>query len=52
MKFLHGEGIGEMSLGNLVSVLEKAVEPDTTCGNIHYVVEVIIPMTFRYLHML
>ena len=49
VKFLHGEGIGEMSLGNLISVLEKAVEPDTTCGNIQYAAEVIIPMTFRYL---
>ena len=49
--FLHGQGIGEMSemsLVNLIGVLEKAVEPDTTCGNIRYVTEVIIPMTFRY----
>lgn len=45
--FLHGEGIGEMSLGNLISVLEKAVEPDTTCGHIQYVAEIIIPLTFR-----
>lgn len=47
-KFLHGQGIGGMSLSNLINVLEKAVKPDTTCGNTHYVVEVIIPMTFRY----
>ena len=46
--FLHGQGTGEMSLVNLIGVLEKAVEPDTTCGNIRYVTEVIIPITFRY----
>ena len=46
--FLHGQGIGEMSLVNLIGVLEKAVEPDTTCGNVRYVTEVIVPITFRY----
>ena len=45
--FLHGQGIGEMSLDNLISVLEKAVLPDTNY-NIRCVAEVIIPMTFRY----
>lgn len=47
VKFLHGEGIGEMSLDNLIDVLEKANKPDTTCGHIQYVAEVIIPLTFR-----
>ncbi|XP_065916546.1 ryanodine receptor 2-like isoform X2 [Dysidea avara] len=48
-KFLHGKGVGEMSLVSLISELEKAVEPGTTCGRSDYVAEVIIPVAFSYL---
>ena len=37
-----------MSLVSLISELEKAVEPGTTCGRSDYVAEVIIPVAFRY----
>ena len=50
VKFLHGQGIGEMSLVNLIGELEKAVKPDITCGNVRYVTEVIVPITFRYVY--
>jgi len=47
-KFLHGKGVGEMSLVSLIAELEKAADPNTTCGRSDYVAEVIIPVAFRY----